>query len=253
MPKLAKTGGLSKVDIPMAPMIDIVFQLLIFFMLNLKIVAPEGNFNVNMPITLQYFNGRGRGEISRLCFAEGKISFEDKRVDFAEWGKVKPTTPLGNMPVLTLADGFVVSESRAVDRAAARLANVYGANDAERNAIDFVYEMVKDAFDQFASKVFGVKNDEELKKKNMAEFFTNTLPPFVKQTEAVLADGRNYVGGKTANVSLADLAVFDFFGSIGAANPASLEHATHIKALIARVGARSNIAAWVAARPNTPW
>ena len=51
MPKLAKSsGGPSKVDIPMAPMIDIVFQLLIFFMLNLKIVAPEGNFNVNMPI-----------------------------------------------------------------------------------------------------------------------------------------------------------------------------------------------------------
>ena len=51
MPKLAKSsGGPSKVDVPMAPMIDIVFQLLIFFMLNLKIVAPEGNFNVNMPI-----------------------------------------------------------------------------------------------------------------------------------------------------------------------------------------------------------
>jgi biopolymer transport protein ExbD len=40
----------GKVDIPMAPMIDITFQLLIFFMLNLKIVAPEGNFNINMPI-----------------------------------------------------------------------------------------------------------------------------------------------------------------------------------------------------------
>lgn len=51
MPKLNKAGGLpSKVDIPMSPMIDIVFQLLIFFMLNLKIIAPEGNFNVNMPI-----------------------------------------------------------------------------------------------------------------------------------------------------------------------------------------------------------
>jgi biopolymer transport protein ExbD len=41
----------SKVDIPMAPMIDIVFQLLIFFMLNLKIVAPEGNFNINLPVS----------------------------------------------------------------------------------------------------------------------------------------------------------------------------------------------------------
>lgn len=34
----------------MVPMIDVVFQLLIFFMLTLKILAPEGDFNINMPI-----------------------------------------------------------------------------------------------------------------------------------------------------------------------------------------------------------
>lgn len=46
-----RSTGPSKVEIPMAPMIDIVFQLLIFFMLNLRIVSPEGNFNINMPIS----------------------------------------------------------------------------------------------------------------------------------------------------------------------------------------------------------
>ena len=40
----------EKVEPPMAPMIDIVFQLLIFFMLTLKIVEPEGDFNINMPL-----------------------------------------------------------------------------------------------------------------------------------------------------------------------------------------------------------
>lgn len=49
--KLSKSSAPSKVEVPMAPMIDIVFQLLIFFMLNLKIVAPEGNFNINLPIS----------------------------------------------------------------------------------------------------------------------------------------------------------------------------------------------------------
>ncbi len=49
--KLAKRdGGVAKVEVPMAPMIDITFQLLIFFMLNLRIIAPEGNFDINMPI-----------------------------------------------------------------------------------------------------------------------------------------------------------------------------------------------------------
>jgi biopolymer transport protein ExbD len=40
----------EKIEPQMAPMIDIVFQLLIFFMLTLKIIEPEGDFNINMPI-----------------------------------------------------------------------------------------------------------------------------------------------------------------------------------------------------------
>ena len=38
----------AKLD--MTPMIDVVFQLMIFFMLTLKIVTEEGNFDINMPI-----------------------------------------------------------------------------------------------------------------------------------------------------------------------------------------------------------
>uniref|UniRef100_A0A7C4LIG7 Biopolymer transporter ExbD n=1 Tax=Schlesneria paludicola TaxID=360056 RepID=A0A7C4LIG7_9PLAN len=49
--KLVKgSSAPSKVEVQMSPMIDIVFQLLIFFLLQLKIVSPEGNFNVNLPI-----------------------------------------------------------------------------------------------------------------------------------------------------------------------------------------------------------
>ena len=49
--KFRNTGGeVEKIEPPMAPMIDIVFQLLIFFMLTLKIVEPEGDFSINMPL-----------------------------------------------------------------------------------------------------------------------------------------------------------------------------------------------------------
>ena len=40
----------SKIDINMTPMIDIVFQLLAFFIMSLKIVQPEGDFDVRMPL-----------------------------------------------------------------------------------------------------------------------------------------------------------------------------------------------------------
>lgn len=40
----------DKIDINMTPMIDIVFQLLAFFIMTLKIVQPEGDFDVRMPL-----------------------------------------------------------------------------------------------------------------------------------------------------------------------------------------------------------
>jgi len=40
----------EKVELMMTPMIDIVFQLLVFFIMTFKIVAPEGDFNIKMPI-----------------------------------------------------------------------------------------------------------------------------------------------------------------------------------------------------------
>ena len=46
-----KTGGMSdKIDLNMTPMIDIVFQLLAFFVMSLKIVTVEGDFNIKMPV-----------------------------------------------------------------------------------------------------------------------------------------------------------------------------------------------------------
>lgn len=40
----------EKIELQMTPMIDIVFQLLVFFILTFKIVVQEGDFNVKMPL-----------------------------------------------------------------------------------------------------------------------------------------------------------------------------------------------------------
>jgi biopolymer transport protein ExbD len=43
------SGG-DKVELQMTPMIDIVFQLLVFFIMTFKIVSQEGDFNIKMPL-----------------------------------------------------------------------------------------------------------------------------------------------------------------------------------------------------------
>ncbi len=46
----AQRNADEKVELMMTPMIDIVFQLLIFFVMTFKIVSPEGDFNIKMPL-----------------------------------------------------------------------------------------------------------------------------------------------------------------------------------------------------------
>jgi biopolymer transport protein ExbD len=45
-----RNPGADKIESQMTPMIDVVFQLLIFFLFTLKIIEPEGDFNINMPL-----------------------------------------------------------------------------------------------------------------------------------------------------------------------------------------------------------
>ena len=44
------TSGEDKIELQMTPMIDIVFQLLVFFIMTFKIVSQEGDFNIKMPL-----------------------------------------------------------------------------------------------------------------------------------------------------------------------------------------------------------
>jgi biopolymer transport protein ExbD len=42
--------GEENVELQMTPMIDVVFLLLIFFLLTFQFAAPEGDFNIKMPL-----------------------------------------------------------------------------------------------------------------------------------------------------------------------------------------------------------
>lgn len=47
--KMRGERGATKVDAQMTPMIDVVFQLLVFFLFSFKILPEEGEIAVNMP------------------------------------------------------------------------------------------------------------------------------------------------------------------------------------------------------------
>ncbi|UUO08448.1 biopolymer transporter ExbD [Blastopirellula sp. J2-11] len=49
----ARHEGGNKIELQMTPMIDIVFQLLVFFVMTFKVAAMEGDFDIKMPAAAQ--------------------------------------------------------------------------------------------------------------------------------------------------------------------------------------------------------
>jgi biopolymer transport protein ExbD len=49
MPKRKDIKAPEKIDINMTPMIDVVFQLMAFFLMTFKVASVEGDFNLKLP------------------------------------------------------------------------------------------------------------------------------------------------------------------------------------------------------------
>lgn len=80
-------------------------------------------------LKLTYFDGPWLAQPVRDAFIIGGIDFEDERVKGADWAALKPTMPFGSLPILTVDDTKVYSQSDAILRYAGVLSGLYPADD----------------------------------------------------------------------------------------------------------------------------
>jgi glutathione S-transferase len=67
-------------------------------------------------IKLTYFDIEGAAEPVRLALILSGTSFEDDRIKFPEWKELKPKTPYGAVPVMSIDDGPLRTQSMAMLR-----------------------------------------------------------------------------------------------------------------------------------------
>jgi prostaglandin-H2 D-isomerase / glutathione transferase len=90
---------------------------------------------------LNYFNGRGRAEISRLICAAADIPYTDSRIkDFSEWPAKKPEAPTGQMPYLEI-DDLKLPQSMSIARYFAREAGLAGKTSLEQAQADAIVDV----------------------------------------------------------------------------------------------------------------
>ncbi|XP_005095055.2 S-crystallin SL11 [Aplysia californica] len=195
-------------------------------------------------VSLQYFDLRARGEILRLVFSAAKIPFEDSRIQFADWPKLKPNTPYGTLPVIEIK-GNKYSQSLALATYYARENGLYGSSNLEGLKIDMIQQLREDLLG-VEGKGFG-EQDAAKKAEIGNELATNVYPRYLKYFNDILkANGNGWsVGSK---LSLADIVIFEGTESIQQTNRELIDQFPEVKALRAKVAKVDGIRQYVQSR-----
>ena len=110
---------------------------------------------------LTYFGIPGRGEAVRLALTIGGVDFEDERVPFQAWGKVKPTTPWGTVPVLELADGSQLAQARSILRFVGKATGLYPSEPLLAQRVDELMDALEDLDAAITSAGRGLPKEEQ--------------------------------------------------------------------------------------------
>merc|ERR1711933_445416 len=109
---------------------------------------------------LTYFGLPGRGEAIRLALFLGNIDFTDDRIGFPDWKALKPNTPWGSLPVLTLADGTQIAQTRAILRLVGKETALYPTDNHIKAAqIDEIMDAVEDMSPKIMAAGRGIEDE----------------------------------------------------------------------------------------------
>jgi len=201
----------------------------------------------NSSYELTYFNGRGLAEVSRYLFAAAGVEYKDHRFpsddDRKAWLALKPTTPLGKVPILTINGKTILAQSKAIERFLAKRFGFYGNTEIEAAQIDQFGEELRDNINSW----FPVRTDPE---KLKALYEGDMKTSFGKLNHLATSHGF-FVGNK---LSLTDIQFTYLLENIGAENAAKLlDGHDNLKKITEQVKNQAGIKAWIAKRPTTPF
>jgi glutathione S-transferase len=153
---------------------------------------------------LTYFDiDGGRAEPVRIAFHAAGIDFEDERLSFAEFGKMRSATRFNAVPVLEI-DGAAVTQSNAIGRYVGKMAGLYPADDLQALYCDEVVGVLEDILHHIVP-TFGLQGQQlqEARKK----LVDGWLSIFLRGLDELLQrGGGDYFADK--RLTIADLKMF---------------------------------------------
>lgn len=158
-------------------------------------------------LKLTYFPFPGRAEPIRLAFYIGGIDFEDERLSFDEFGKVKSRLPFNQLPMLEV-DGEAISQSLAILRFAGSITGLYPTTDPlAAFRVDEIFVLIDEMYNSPAWRETVTERDDDKLLKMREGLAKGIIPKTLGFLEKRVAAFKGpYATGKALTV--ADLAVY---------------------------------------------
>jgi glutathione S-transferase len=163
---------------------------------------------------LTYFPIPGRAETIRLALTIGGIAFTDERINFKDWSTLKPSTPWGSLPVLTLSNGQAIAQQRAILRMIGKEVDLYPQDGVQAAFVDCLMDACEDIGTKTNSLGQGLPKEEKEAARAKAVAKGGAVYDLVDKLEKFV--GENGTDGYAVGdqLTIADLAIFANFGTL---------------------------------------
>ncbi|KAH8404116.1 hypothetical protein KR215_010077 [Drosophila sulfurigaster] len=198
--------------------------------------------------TLFYFNVKALAEPLRYLFAYGAIEYEDVRVTRDEWPALKPTMPMGQMPVLEV-DGKRVHQSISMARFLAKTVGLCGATPWEDLQIDIVVDTIND-FRLSSEQFVSYEPEDEIKEKKLVTLNAEVIPFYLEKLEQTVKDNDGHLAlGKLTWADVYFAGITDYMNYMVKRD--LLEPYPALRGVVDAINALEPIKAWIEKRPVT--
>jgi len=167
----------------------------------------------NSDVELLYFPVHGRGLVARLILDYGKVDYNNKVLTFPEFGALKPTLPLGQLPVLKI-DGAMYCQTQAINAYCGKLAKLPALSDIEELKNHMMNETCNEVFAAMIKPAFAAIGGADDDKKGTLFFdamegvLAEQLQNVEKALKALSVDGEIIPGKRTtADFNIANIYV----------------------------------------------
>jgi glutathione S-transferase len=174
---------------------------------------------------LTYFGLRGRAEQLRLTFVVAGIEYEDHRVDFQQFGEMKPNLPFGQLPIFHDDIIGTIAQTKAILRYISQKHHLDGHGERERAQVDMYCEFIRDVREAIDNNL--IFNENSKKEDTRNQVWTEKVLPLLNKLNGVIQENGYLVGN---SVTVADVIAFDVL--VNVAGPFNWEETLKLKNIL---------------------